>query len=435
MRRWLPIVILIGTVTVSGCAAMQGPLRVLLRPTAWWEAGQAAAVSQRARDLETRAELAMALDHWRLVERIAADPAQAAKAVVRLESQIAQAARLHYQNGLGQLARKEMTAARNHFLAALRLDPAFEPALKQIQASFSPFPLAVYITGPGEDPAAVAKTFFGDEEQSHVVAWFNDLTDDAALQPGTLLVLPRLETKTQTKATKKEQPDPLSQAAARLAANDPDGALTLAKQADAADSRLQLLIDTIHLHQAMARTEAGQLEAAQQALSMVPEGVDGRKAAEAALEAALQRRQVDADIAMARTHFEGGRYRQSLDLLEALVLNAPERVEALDWAAEARYRLALAHADQRRFLEARAVLEKADQAHEGSAVLKETVRVRLVEMGQAHYRKGVKHFINEDLKSAISAWEAALIYDPDHAKARENIENARRLLEKLEAMP
>jgi cytochrome c-type biogenesis protein CcmH/NrfG len=67
--------------------------------------------------------------------------------------------------------------------------------------------------------------------------------------------------------------------------------------------------------------------------------------------------------------------------------------------------------------------------------LKKAVHARLVELAQVHYRNGVKHFINEDLKKAIAEWEMALDCDPDHAKARENIENARRLLEKIEALP
>jgi cytochrome c-type biogenesis protein CcmH/NrfG len=56
-------------------------------------------------------------------------------------------------------------------------------------------------------------------------------------------------------------------------------------------------------------------------------------------------------------------------------------------------------------------------------------------LAQVHYRNGVKHFINEDLKSAIAEWEIALAYNPNHDKARENIENARRLMQKIEALP
>ena len=41
------------------------------------------------------------------------------------------------------------------------------------------------------------------------------------------------------------------------------------------------------------------------------------------------------------------------------------------------------------------------------------------------------HFVNEDLKKAIAEWETALALDPEHPKARKDLENARSLLEKL----
>ncbi len=59
----------------------------------------------------------------------------------------------------------------------------------------------------------------------------------------------------------------------------------------------------------------------------------------------------------------------------------------------------------------------------------------MANLAQIHYRNGVKHFINEDLKSAIAEWEAALACDPNHDKARENIDNARRLMQKIETLP
>jgi len=115
--------------------------------------------------------------------------------------------------------------------------------------------------------------------------------------------------------------------------------------------------------------------------------------------------------------------------------DAPDSPDARDLAAEARYRVALDHFNHKRFLKAREVLAKADDGHEASTVLAETVRIQLAEQAQNHYRNGVKYFINEDLKSAIAEWEIALACNPDHEKASQNIDNARRLLDKIESMP
>ncbi len=435
MRRLQPVVAIIATVILCGCAGTMNSVSALLSAGPWWTAAQAGNLSERARSLEAHGELAMALDHWRLVGRIATDPAVAVREISRLESKIAEAVYAHYQNGMAELRNNQPAAARNHFLAALRLDPTFRPALIQINGRFSPFPLAVHLSAPGDQPVTVAKAVFGDEEKAFLVAWFNDLPVDQALKPGTLLILPKLEKRPTKKVRKKKPPNQLAQANRLLAGNDLDGALALAVQANPNDPDVQVLIHTIHLKQATDQIASGLLEAARSSLAMVPDGFAGKDAAVESLQAALQRRQTTLVLANARDHFDKGEYQQSLDILERLLEETPDSVDARDLASEARYRLALDHVDHKRFVEARKVLEKADEGHQASMALNETVRTRLASLAQIHYRNGVKHFINEDLKSAIDEWEIALACDPNHDNARENIDNARRLMQKIETLP
>ena len=435
MRRLQPAIALIATIILCGCAVTMESVSELISTGPWWAAAQADHVSQQARALEARGELAMALDHWRLVDCIATDPAVAGREISRLKSKIAEMVEAHYQHGIAELRKNQPVAARNHFLAALRLDPAFQPALIQVKARFSPFPLAVHLSAPGDHPETIAKDIFGDEQKAFLVAWFNDLPVDQALIPGTLLILPKLEKTPQKKVRKKKPPNQLARAKALLAENDFDGALVLAAQADPNDPKVQSLIHTIHLKQATARIASGQLETARPPLSMVPDGFEGKDAAENALQAALQQQQTTLMLATAREYFDRRAYRQSLDWAERLLEQTPDSADARDLAVEARYRLALDHYDHKRFFEAREVLEKADEGHEASVALFQTVRTRLAKQAQIHYRNGVKHFINEDLKSAIAEWEMALACDPNHGKARENIDNARRLTQKIEALP
>ena len=51
-----------------------------------------------------------------------------------------------------------------------------------------------------------------------------------------------------------------------------------------------------------------------------------------------------------------------------------------------------------------------------------------------HYRQGVKYFVAENLQKAIDEWELVLRLNPQHPKARQDITNARKLIEKLEAI-
>jgi tetratricopeptide (TPR) repeat protein len=374
MRRWLPAIAVVAGMVICGCAGKLDSVSGFLRTGPWWEATQAGDIASRARALETHGELHMALDHWRLVQRMAIDSKQADGEISRIEQKITAAVQFHYQNGLAALKNQNPTAGRIHFLAALRLDPAFKPALQQIEAHFSPFPFSVYTSVSRDHPVDVAQKIFGDEKKAFLVAWFNDLAPDELLTPGTSLILPKLEKRLLAKVRKKKPRQEMVVAKVRLAE-----------------------LKTIEM--------------------------------------AAQSRQTAAGISAAREHLAQGRYRQSLERVESLLKTVPDNAEARELAAEARYRLARELVDHKRFLEAREVLATAAADHEPSAVLRETVHTRLIELAQIHYRNGVKHFINEDLKPAIAEWEKALACDPDHAKAHENINNARRLMQKIETLP
>ena len=61
-------------------------------------------------------------------------------------------------------------------------------------------------------------------------------------------------------------------------------------------------------------------------------------------------------------------------------------------------------------------------------------RARTKSQAETLYRDGVKQFINEDLEKAITTWKKVLELNPEHPKARQDMENAERLLEKLKAL-
>ncbi|BBO76679.1 hypothetical protein DSCW_40960 [Desulfosarcina widdelii] len=434
-RAWLPVIAIIAWAALAACSGSMDSLSTLVHSGPWWRAEQIETISVRARELEAHGELGMALDHWRLVEDIAADSKEAEREIQRIEEKIDAAVRSHYQAGLAKLRDRRSTDARNHFLAALRLDPTFQPALRQIRARFSPFPFRVYQTVPGDRPASVAEKFFGDEKKAFLVAWFNHLPEDRALPPGSLLILPKWEDAEPPEIKEQPAPDPLDVARDRLSDGDLQGAMALVRQADPSDTKAQALIHTIQLGQAAQQVEAGRLADAEASLAAVPDGFEGKAALAEKLDFTLKQRQFDLDLKNARQLFNQGRYGQCLDQAEMLMQRAPDNSEAARLAAEARYRLALEYFDHQRYREARTLLENMEESHEAGTALKKAVHARLVELAQVHYRNGVKHFINEDLKKAIAEWEMALDCDPDHAKARENIENARRLLHKIETLP
>ncbi len=435
MRFWLIVAAGVGILALNGCSSGVHTMSDWLRSGPWWTSAQAPDLSNRARELEAQGELRLAMAHWRLVRPIAEDPSEADREIQRLSQTIAQATEAHFKAGLKALEQGRSTDARNHLLTALRLDPTFQPALKQINAHFSTFPLAAYVSVSGDRPASIARKHFGDETKAFLVTWFNDLAEDTELSPGTLLILPKMEKAPPEERVVDQTPDHVAASRARLAENDLDGALALISAADTTDPEVRTLIQTIHLQRADQLITSGRLEDGQQALAMVAEGFPGKEAVAAKLRAAFQRRQFTLDLAAAQDDFDGGRYRQCLERVDALLNESPDNREAAELATEARYRLALAHFDHQRYVDARNMLEAIDEQHQAGAELKTVVNSRLAECAQIHYRNGVRHFINENLQSAITEWEKALACDPEHAKARENIDNATRILQKIKNMP
>jgi len=435
MRRWLLVIALSAAVALCGCAGLKNSMSALWRAGPWWQAEQAGSIRSQATKLEARGELTKALDRWRLLRHISIHQAEADREIARLEKKITAAVQSHYRHGLAALKKNRPAAARNHFLAALRLDPSFRPALQEINVRFSPFPLTVYRTAPGDRPAAVAKKVFGDKDKAFLVAWFNDLPENARLKAGTMLILPKPSSIASIHPPGKQSPDLLANARARLAEDDLEGALALAKQANAADREVQHLIHSIYMKQAAGQIESGLLDDARRSLSMVPDGFAGKHNLLERFRAAVQQHRITVDLEIAWAHFDRGRYRQSLKLAEMVLQEAPDSLAARQLATDARYRLALDDVNHKRYLEAREVLENADESHMPSMALKKTVHKRLARLAQMHYRNGVKYFINEDLQSAIAEWEKALACNPHLSKARENIDNARRLMQKIKALP
>ena len=440
MERWQHALVLLIALLFSGCAGSDSSLGGFMDAPFWWRSAQADAIRERARDLEEKGELTQALTHWRIAAQIPMGGADAAAnaEIARIEKAIADAVSDHYRKGIASLQEKKVAAAKRHFLAALRLDPTFEPALQQIKSTFSPFPLTIYRSHDDESLADVAESVYGNRDKAFLVAWFNDLPEAITPPSGTLLILPKSDAlpvpESAPKPLSLPAPDILAGARDRLAEGDLDGALVLVQQAGADTPDAQALIHAIWLAKARLAIEADALDTAESLLAAVPDDTPDKAAVMDALQKVRDRLEANRELERVRRHLQNGRFAEALDRSERLLTSQPDNTEARKLAIEARYRLAAENVEQKHYLAARKILASADKTHAASMALKARVEKQLQKEAQNHYRQGVKHFINENLEAAMQEWEQALVCDPDHRKARENIDNARRLLEKIETI-
>lgn len=132
----------------------------------------------------------------------------------------------------------------------------------------------------------------------------------------------------------------------------------------------------------------------------------------------------------ARDTFGDKDYEKVLEITGEILEYDSENKEATALKNAAYYQLGKKLKMKRKYLEAMKMFKQVDPDYEDIRESISAVQESLIKQAEIHYQSGVKHFVNEDLEAAIAEWERALMLNPEHEKARENIENARELLEK-----
>ena len=126
-----------------------------------------------------------------------------------------------------------------------------------------------------------------------------------------------------------------------------------------------------------------------------------------------------------------GKFEESLEITDKILDDDYLNREASRLENDASYRMGNEFYKKKNYLEALKMYEKVDGDYADLAPRLNEARKQVKGQAEKHYRKGVKLFINEQLKEAIVEWEMTLEYDPDHQKAGDDIKKAKELLERL----
>jgi tetratricopeptide (TPR) repeat protein len=134
----------------------------------------------------------------------------------------------------------------------------------------------------------------------------------------------------------------------------------------------------------------------------------------------------------AREALEKGEYQVALADVDRVLAGNAQNPDAAELKKAVLYGLGKSQFGQRRYDEsARTLTQLARLApnYQDSPVLLRQARERAA---QQHYSQGLQLYREEKLEEAVSQWKAVLEYDPDHANAKKNIEQAERLLRSLQ---
>ncbi len=399
--------------------------------TARSAAAEFQAYRQRATALEAQGDLPQALFAWRVAAALEPDDAGIKETIQALSAAIAKAAAEHSRQGITYFRAGDLEKARKEFLAALRLDPDHDQALFYLKRRLNNPDGEAYTVQPGDSFTQIAATYYRDADKAALVACFNDLDPDKPLRIGTTILLPELAT--EKMLSRRETDAMLARAQQALDEKKYSQVLDITARIDEKQpryARLRALADAARLGQAVRLMEEKQYRRALDLLNEVTPGFEGRGRA---IDEARQRIDAQASeekLRLAQAYMKKGAYLDAIQVSQRVMEENPGNPIAKTVYEAAHYALGKQYLDRNQELKALEALKALSPEYKDTAQLIAQAQGRLNARAEEYYRRGVKHFLNEELEAAVAAWQKALELNPQHPKARQDMDNALRLLDK-----
>jgi tetratricopeptide (TPR) repeat protein len=134
----------------------------------------------------------------------------------------------------------------------------------------------------------------------------------------------------------------------------------------------------------------------------------------------------------ARESLEKGEYLVALADVDRVLTGNAQNPDAVELKKAVLYGLGKSQLGQKKYddsVKTLVQLTRLAPTYQDSPVLLKQARTSAA---QQHYAQGLQLYREEKLEDAIAQWKAVLEYDPDHANAKKNIDQAERLLKSLQ---
>ena len=387
--------------------------------------------TQKAATYEKQGDLHQALIAWRVVERLDPEDKSIPATIKALEKEIFRSANEYYKKGVTYHEKGDLPAARRNFLIALRIMPDHRQAFSYLKFRLSNDGKAVYKVVSGDSYTKIATDVYNDPTKAYAIAFFNDLNPRKPLMIATELVLPQLPSK--YIVPRKDIDAKRERAQTALDQGRYDDVLQIASDIEAqqpSDPNITSLRDTVYFRRGMALLEKKSYASAIEQLKQVSPGYAGRKKAIGQARQHLKKEATAAKVAQAQHYLDQKAYAKSIATCEEILTRDPFNRKAKTIFNAAHYAWGKKLLDEEKEAEAIKILGALDKGYQDTAQLLTQARARLHARAESLYRQGVKYFLNEDLEKAIHSWSEALKLYPEHPKAKQDIENAIRLLDK-----
>ena len=379
---------------------------------------------EKATEYEKNDELQMALFHLKIADTLNPNNKEITSLIAGLKSTIYHKSGQHFRKGEAFYKKNKFKESRKQFLIALRYDPDHKEALDYLKNRLTPKEHINYKVKKKDTLRSISKKFYKDPGKDFLIAYFNNLKTNTQPAPGSMLELPILESKFTRPIidTTKE----LKRAENFLKEKLYGRVLAITGKILAFDRLNKRAADLKNAAYYQMGLWLYQQEQYPEALNMFkkvdPEYEGVREAIQEVINNELKK---------AKSYLKERRYKEVLAITEN-ILDYDESNQAAQNLINATY--CIKGRDliiQKNFAEALKVLNKADPGYDCVEKAISDAKEAIKKQAEVHYLRGVKYFLNEELDSAIMEWEKALSLDPEIKKAKDNIENARSLLEKL----
>ena len=133
-------------------------------------------------------------------------------------------------------------------------------------------------------------------------------------------------------------------------------------------------------------------------------------------------------LSKALAYYKAKNYGETASISEKVLEYDPANKQARNLINESYYQTGKLFIQRKKYQQALDVFDRVDSGYKD---VRESIAFAKKQLAGDHYLRGVKYFTDEELDKAITEWEATLALDPNHPKAKKDIDNARNLLQKL----
>ena len=133
-------------------------------------------------------------------------------------------------------------------------------------------------------------------------------------------------------------------------------------------------------------------------------------------------------LSKALAYYKAKNYGEAASISEKVLEYDPANKQARNLINESYYQTGKLLIQRKKYQRALDVFGRVDSGYKD---IRESIGFAKKQLAGDHYLRGVKYFTDEELDKAIKEWEATLALDPNHPKAKKDIDNARSLLQKL----